>query len=113
MPLEVVRWGWSEYETPDVPGLPDGARIVAVPATRRARRGGATLALPSGADDDLRLRPAGSRRAPRRRRRRRPPAARAARRRRRDDARHAARAGATPGHVPGSRPRGALGARPP
>ncbi len=28
--MKVVRWGWSEYETPDVPGLPPEAELVAV-----------------------------------------------------------------------------------
>jgi D-3-phosphoglycerate dehydrogenase len=27
--MRLVRWGWSEYETPDVPGLPAGVELVA------------------------------------------------------------------------------------
>jgi phosphoglycerate dehydrogenase-like enzyme len=26
--MRLVRWGWSEYETPDVPGLPAGVELV-------------------------------------------------------------------------------------
>jgi D-3-phosphoglycerate dehydrogenase / 2-oxoglutarate reductase len=45
--MKLVRWGWSEYETPDIPGLPPGVEAIAVSGREAPLEEADMLVVPS------------------------------------------------------------------
>jgi phosphoglycerate dehydrogenase-like enzyme len=45
--MKLVRWGWSEYETPDIPGLPAGVEVIAVSGSAAPLEEADLLVVPS------------------------------------------------------------------
>jgi phosphoglycerate dehydrogenase-like enzyme len=45
--MKLVRWGWSEYETPDIPGLPGGIEAIAAEGDAAPLEDADMLVVPS------------------------------------------------------------------
>ena len=45
--MKLLRWGWSEYESPELPGLPPGVEAVAVAGSEAPLEEADVLIVPS------------------------------------------------------------------